>query len=533
MSLSPQEDDHGLAAALAAYPAAGVTAITSQGLFCELPEALADLLVDHKELKGTSVFDLILPESWPTTINGWKRTLQHGMGAGAVKDVDGNDAYILCYDVRPAHDVLVMLMMPGTGDEAIEIPEDRPLTNRFGTLYRDVVGLVIGMDAGAEGLLGWSLEEIAALTPAELIHPDDGENCHENWLDMLGLPGRPQRWRGRHLHADGTWRWLEFTDTNRLHDPTHGHVVCEMMDISEQMATEEALRSQRELLARLNDALPLGVIQIDRDWKVVYANNHFYALVGREPSGDLGAVLADVAAEDLPLVLSAVESVLGEGTDQSVEVHLHLPSGPERICLVILRALRDGSGAITGAVICVSDMTEAVVLRRELEARATYDQLTGCHNRATTMTELHRVLRAADGGERRAGTAVIFIDLDRFKPVNDKLGHALGDRLLAVLADRLRAVVREHDLVGRLGGDEFLVLCPELASGSDAMPIAQRIAATLSRPVDIDGTVLRVGASVGVAWTDAPDATPDSLVAAADAAMYRSKREGRSEAVLA
>jgi len=265
----------------------------------------------------------------------------------------------------------------------------------------------------------------------------------------------------------------------------------------------------------------------------VYANNQLYELVGREPAGDLSAVLADVDAEDLPTVLSAVDSVLGDGRDHSVEVRLHRPAGDERVCLVILRALHNAGGAITGAVICVSDMTEAITLRRELEHRATFDQLTGCHNREATMTELDRTLDAARSGERQPGTAVVFIDLDRFKPVNDELGHALGDRLLAIVAERLRSVVRDHDLVGRVGGDEFLVLCPELPAATEAVPIARRIATVLSEPVELDGTRVRVGASVGVAWTADRDATPDSLVAAADAAMYRSKRDGRCEVVLA
>jgi diguanylate cyclase (GGDEF)-like protein len=141
--------------------------------------------------------------------------------------------------------------------------------------------------------------------------------------------------------------------------------------------------------------------------------------------------------------------------------------------------------------------------------------------------------RAMAGRVPGGGTAVIFIDLDRFKPVNDELGHAAGDELLVTVAARLNNMVRDGDLVGRIGGDEFLVVCPRASGPQAAIDIAERITDGLGDPFVLHRGTVTIGASVGVAWTDAPDATPDSLVAAADDAMYRSKRSGASEVVLA
>ena len=123
------------------------------------------------------------------------------------------------------------------------------------------------------------------------------------------------------------------------------------------------------------------------------------------------------------------------------------------------------------------------------------------------------------------GNAVVFIDLDRFKAVNDDLGHAAGDRLLVEVADRLRSTLRDGDRVGRFGGDEFLVICPGVDSADQAREIAERIATVLTSTVDIGSRSVTLRASVGVAWTT-EHLEADTLIAWADSAMYESKRIG-------
>ena len=119
---------------------------------------------------------------------------------------------------------------------------------------------------------------------------------------------------------------------------------------------------------------------------------------------------------------------------------------------------------------------------------------------------------------------MIFIDLDGFKRVNDTLGHAAGDELLAIAADRLKGAIRDEDIVGRLGGDEFLVICPQISGPEPAMKLAQRLAAALTGTVPLAAGASRLSASVGIAWSKGRQTTADVLVARADAAMYESKR---------
>jgi diguanylate cyclase (GGDEF)-like protein/PAS domain S-box-containing protein len=522
----------GLARALEAHPDAGVAALNGEGRTCPVPESLDALLAGHPVVPGDSPFEMIDPATWDSAINGWMHVTQHGIGGGPVRDLAGNDATLACYDVRPQHGVLVMLLVDGVDDAVLpEVRAELPLTSRFGTFAREVIGRFTAQDEGGHGLLGWSADELESLTDAELIHPDDQANAQAAWLEMLSNPGSPCRWRGRHRHADGSWKWLEVTNTNGIDDPEVGHVVSEMMDVSEEMAATEALRERQEVLDRLHDALPLGVCQIDRERNVTYANDQLYDLIGCTRDDDLSLMLAAAAGDNLPILAAAAEAAIS-GTDRTCELHLRLTDGAERVCLIDLRPLRDAAGTVTGALVCASDITESTTLRRELEVRATIDLLTGCHNRGATIAALGWAI-TGHRDQRGLGTGVIFLDLDRFKPINDQYGHAAGDELLVAVVARLRRLVRDGDVVGRIGGDEFLIVCPGLFGSEGAMAIARRMTAELAAPIRVAGTTVTIGASVGVAWSDDLRATPDSLVAAADAAMYRSKRDGRCQAVLA
>jgi diguanylate cyclase (GGDEF)-like protein len=127
---------------------------------------------------------------------------------------------------------------------------------------------------------------------------------------------------------------------------------------------------------------------------------------------------------------------------------------------------------------------------------------------------------------------VVYVDLDRFKPVNDSYGHAAGDELLAIVAERLRALTRRDDGVGRLGGDEFIVLLPNVRAGEVAMRVAERVCSSLRAPIELSLATVELSASVGVACAEAGALGPDELVKRADCAMYRSKEQGEGKPAL-
>jgi diguanylate cyclase (GGDEF)-like protein len=161
--------------------------------------------------------------------------------------------------------------------------------------------------------------------------------------------------------------------------------------------------------------------------------------------------------------------------------------------------------------------------------RATFDDLTGCHDRASTIAALAALVA---GGNDASRPAVISVDLDDVHERDDRPDPVDRDELLGVVARRLHGSVREDDLVGRMGGDEFLVVCPHIATAAEAVRAAIRIAESLSHEIQIKNTRLRPRASIGVAWSSGSGSDADMLVAQADAAMRESKRRDAGRPVL-
>jgi diguanylate cyclase (GGDEF)-like protein/PAS domain S-box-containing protein len=325
---------------------------------------------------------------------------------------------------------------------------------------------------------------------------------------------------------------MEVTNHNLLEDPEHQCVTAEMVDISEEMATQEALRAREQLLDRLAETLPLGLSQVDSDSRVIYTNDRLHSIVGTERANTVEEQLSNVVDEDRQVVSEAFAGVLSNGVDSDIEVRVR-PCGERdkqvRYCALNLRTLTDTSGGVTGAIVCLADVTESARAREELRARATYDAVTRCYNRASAMAELEAML-GSDGTDRRP--AVIFVDLDDFKNVNDTLGHSAGDEFLQVVAQRLHRCVRAEDVVGRIGGDEFLVICPHISVPAEAMSTAARLARSLRHQITLKKVAVPSSASIGVAWCDGQSTTAEALVAQADTAMYQSKHAGNGEPVL-
>lgn len=177
------------------------------------------------------------------------------------------------------------------------------------------------------------------------------------------------------------------------------------------------------------------------------------------------------------------------------------------------------------AGLAATAISNAALLDR-IRHEAEHDPLTGLPN--LRLVDRLATVGLADAARRRSPVAVLFVDLDRFKAVNDRFGHACGDRLLVEAACRLRAAVRGADTVGRVGGDEFVVVLTQAGHLTGALSVAGRIVRTFATPFVVDGVEITIGASVGVAMSDAQDTTVASLLARADAAMYQAKQAGRS-----
>jgi diguanylate cyclase (GGDEF)-like protein/PAS domain S-box-containing protein len=393
---------------------------------------------------------------------------------------------------------------------------------RTATMRKSEHAVILDIDDRASRMLGWSTGQMAGKRSTEFLHPDDHERAIVAWLDLLAKKGS-QRVRSRHRCADGTWLWIETEHTflpaeNEDDKPT---VLAELTDISDEMKAHEDLGRRERLFRRLAESLPLGVLQIDADRGLLYVNERLARIIGSDAPPTLAELVAAVAEGSRPAFDAALEAALQQGIDGELEVALHAPDGELRILSVNVISLGQGEG-VPGALCCFTDITESARLRDELRTKASYDMLTGCHNRATVMAFLSDHLAA---GSR---AAAIFVDLDNFKPINDEFGHEAGDELLVHIAHRLQGIGETRGMTGRLGGDEFLIVVTGLNTESEAVAFAGAVGALVREPVALADMTVIPSASVGVALSrEGEDAR--SLIKRADAAMYLAKARGRQQ----
>jgi diguanylate cyclase (GGDEF)-like protein/PAS domain S-box-containing protein len=400
-------------------------------------------------------------------------------------------------------------------------------------LLRNEAAVITEIDASVVDVLGWQPEQMIGVPSTNFVHPEDQGAAVGAWFAMLTEPGITAKWRGRYRTSAGGWQWVDTENTNLLADEDNPLVKTTMRRIEvDQASVEEELRTRQQLLNRLADAVPVGLFQFDVSGQITFTNDQLHQILGIGAAATCDAQFAVVAEEDRPVLRQGLDEVMADRPVDGLELRFRSPSiaSPDmRVCLVSLRPLTDRTGRVSGAIGCVSDVTESVELRRELEIRAAIDGPTGCMNRRATMELLDVSMDGDDAAT--GGVGVIFLDIDHFKDVNDVFGHAAGDALLVEVARRIRGVIRKADRLGRIGGDEFLVICPGLTDPGNAVRVAERVSIVLNTEVEIMGHQLHLQASAGVTWSEGCQSS-DELVAEADRAMYRSKRDGRGQVMV-
>jgi diguanylate cyclase (GGDEF)-like protein/PAS domain S-box-containing protein len=301
-----------------------------------------------------------------------------------------------------------------------------------------------------------------------------------------------------------------------------------MVDITERKHAEEAQQASEVKFRTIFDAASIGVFTLDMRGLIQRANPTL-EFVGSYESGELDdePLLKFVDPDDERTLNVFGELMNGDRDRFDLEHRFRRKDGSMFWCRTVMVLVRDALGSPTYAMGMLEDIDHRKGVEDELVRRALLDPLTGLPNRQLL---LDRLTIATAQLERRMGEglAVIFMDLDGFKAVNDHLGHQLGDELLISVARRLSKVVRSADTVARFGGDEFVVLVGDVSAMDDATQQAERLAEALTGPFDLGGVETRVTASFGVTVSLDPEVEPRELIQRADAAMYRAKRAGRN-----
>lgn len=264
-----------------------------------------------------------------------------------------------------------------------------------------------------------------------------------------------------------------------------------------------------------------AVVVLDASGRVRYASPATETVLGRSPAALERDGLAGVVPSD---DLESISVMLRNGLDgPAVAEHaLVIDGGEQRWAETTFTSLSDDQ-LIGGTVLTIRDVTERRRLRDQLADLAFHDQLTGLPNRALFTERLEAAVARAHAGVGAIG--VLFVDIDGFKAINDRLGHRAGDRLLSVVAERIQGQLRRHDLAARFGGDEFVVLLDRLEKKQDAGAVADRMISAVAEPIELEGEFVRVGLSIGVACAVGAEVSVD-LLRRADVAMYRAKARG-------
>jgi diguanylate cyclase (GGDEF)-like protein/PAS domain S-box-containing protein len=452
---------------------------------------------------------------------------------GSVIEVD-TSASVIYYDGKLALCAVSRdLTERKRAEEALRHSEER-----FRSLVQNVSDLITILDAdgtirydspAVERMLGYGLEERLEASAFDYVHPEDVGRMRRSFAEALDSPGIQTPLEFRVQHKDGSWRHLEVTRSNLLSDPAVRGVVANSRDVTERKLGEQALAEERNLLRTLIDNMPDFIFVKDAESRFVLNNaEHARALAATEEEL-VGKTDFDVFSQELAQrYYSDEREVIRTGLPLvDKEEPITDSEGVQRWLSTTKVPLRNSEGEVTGLVGISRDMTDRKHLEEQLRHRAFHDPLTDLPNRALFLDRLeHGMARAQRMGK---SVAVLFVDLDDFKVVNDSLGHEMGDHLLVAVADRLSSCVRPGDTVARIFGDEFAVLLEAPSGIEDAQRIARRMEQRLREPFVIGGQEIFVMFCAGIALGESTAGLlPKDVLWRADLAMYEAKNRGKN-----
>jgi diguanylate cyclase (GGDEF)-like protein/PAS domain S-box-containing protein len=402
----------------------------------------------------------------------------------------------------------------------VDLSPDAIVVHQMGTIrFVNAAGVEFSQLNSAEEAIGRSI--------TDFVHPDSIADMLSR-IAGLNEPGAvSETAEARLTRPDGTELTVESTSVRTTWDGQPAFQVI-LRDITERRAAEQRF-------AVVVDALDEGVIMVDAAGRLAVVNQSARAMLGtpiRDATSGRDLLerlrMVDEHGVRLPPDQNPTAVALCTGVAQlNVVIGIDGDNGERRWVSTNSQPLRlRGSPNIDGVVCSFNDITRQRQADLQLLFQATHDPLTGLANRGVLLAELQRRLDAT--AETGAQVGLLFIDVDRFKAVNDTLGHVTADEFLKVIARRLLGISAHPNLVGRLAGDEFVVILDGMHSSDEAMTVGRRVAEILSEPARLtSGHTAAVTASIGVAVGDRADYDAEGLLRSADMAMYRAKQQGR------
>jgi diguanylate cyclase len=411
------------------------------------------------------------------------------------------------------------------------------------SMNRSPVGMLIsdlqghwqyGNDA-LQKMLGYSIEEFRDLPPGGPSNPDDWRASAPRWQRLLAGEVDYYEVDRRFRHKEGHWIWTHVAVSLVRDEDGHPvHLISQIESLEARRSAERNLAEERERLKITLQSIDDAVIQTDAQTRITYVNAAAQSLLGLELKAVEGRRFDEVIYLTDPYTSKTAANLIGQSAVHGKAFRrqnaclLHRPDGT--VCYVsdVVSPVLDASNLVNGMVVVLRDTSQEFNRARDLEHRAIHDPLTGLVNRSEFERRIHEVF-ARTQLLRDRPAAILAIDLDLFKAVNDAGGHAAGDAVLRKVAETCRRNVRSSDLVARLGGDEFAIIldnCPE----ERAHAVAEQLLAALNPlKIDWEGISYGIGACIGLGMRSPHMASEEEWLAAADKACYCAKREGRAQ----
>lgn len=425
----------------------------------------------------------------------------------------------------------------------------RPLLSdaehRFQRLVENIPGIVAYLDVvqpddpscsiplyispQIEDMLGYPRD--AWLTDDELwldvLHPEDSERMvREDARARGALSSLFAEYRM--IARDGRVVWVS-EKAAVVEDETTGTVYWQgvMVDITDRRRAEDALAASERQFRSIFDAAAIGVMTVGLDGRILEANPTLERVCDYPPGALHDRLLNDYLEPGDGSSLERFDELATGRSDRCQLEHLFRRNDQSLMwCRTVMALVRDAAGQPSHITAMLEDISDRKLVEADLVHRTLHDVLTELPNRQHFLDRLRqtRARRFSAG----SGVAVVFMDMDGFKEVNDSLGHHAGDDLLLAVARRLKGAIRPTDMVARFGGDEFMVLAGEVDSETDATQLAWRLTNSLRAPFSIAGQTVTMTASMGVAYSADPEDGAEDILRKADAAMYMAKQQGRN-----
>lgn len=361
-----------------------------------------------------------------------------------------------------------------------------------------------------------------------LAHPESRATLAQRMTSpSASSPPSSQRFELKLDGAPGSELWIDLT-LSRFEDEGRPALLALGFDITDRKLAESAMRESDRRLRDLIENVQLVSVMLDVRGEVTFVNEYALELLGHPEEAVIGRNWFDLTAvpDQRETLGQAYLQHLAAGTAPHQEYEIVTARGDPRLVSWNSSLLRNPAGAVSGMASIGADITERRRAEKQLLHDALHDSLTGLPNRAVFMDRLRTAMKRL---QRRPSHlfAALFIDVDRFKVVNDSLGHPAGDQFLVQIGRILQSTLRAEHSVARLGGDEFAVLLDDLGEKEDALRVAERIFLALQTPIRISGQNIVGSVSIGIAYGGAPEESAEDLMRDADTAMYQAKTSGR------